>query len=277
MRRIRLLPAAVFVIAGLITAPTLAQTTDSAWSWNLGLGLASINFPAYRGSAVRQTLALPVPSMSFTSPRFQLNRQGARLSLLDFSGIRFRISASGSLPVNSDDVPLREGMPDLDPSFELGPAAIIDLPCPAPWVCVQETLLRGVIASDFKSLSGIGWTLQPRLKILHSHGNNGLGQHDWRFTVGPMLASRRYHDYFYSVDTKFVTSTRPEYKANGGFSGWRSSLSYSYQRGRFGASLYAAFDQLSDSRFIDSPLVDSQSYVMAGVYLRWYFLGSNLP
>ena len=252
-----------------------AQASEQDYSWKLGVGSAGISFPAYRGSSQRQSLLLPVPALSFTSPRFQLNRQGARLSLLDFGWLRFRLSASGSLPVDSDDVPLREGMPDLDPSFELGPAAVIQLPCPSSWQCHQETLLRGVVASDFESFSGIGWTLQPRIKIQHSRGELASGQFDWRLTFGPVIASRRYHDYFYSVDSQFADTNRSQYEATGGFSGWRSSVTWRYQKGDIGVSFYAAFDQLSDSVFVDSPLVDSRDYFLAGAFLRWYFRSSE--
>ncbi len=242
------------------------------YSWELGAGLASLSFPAYRGSDVRETLVLPVPSISISSPRFRLNRQGARLSLLETPWLRVRLSASGSLPVDSDDVPLRAGMPDLDPSFELGPAAIIELPCTAPFVCQQQTLLRGVIASDFRSLTSIGWTLQPRLSLKYSQGSQNL-----RLTLGPVVASRRYHDYFYSVAAQFETSARPRYAASGGFSGWRSSASYNYQKGRFGASVYMAYDALADASFADSPLLETTDYLLGGLYLRWTFFSSKNP
>lgn len=254
----------------------LAQQASPGYSWKLGVSLAGVSYPAYRGSSVHDNLVLPVPALSFTSPRIKLDRKGARLELLNLPGVRFRLSASGSLPVNSDDVPLRQDMPDLDPSIELGPAAVIDLPCPPPWYCKQETLLRGVIASDLKSIHGIGWTLQPRLTVGFVHNSKRRpGQHRARLTLGPLWASRQYHDYFYSVDAQYATAQRPAYTARSGFSGWRSSFSYNYQRGRLGGALYVAFDDIGGSQFANSPLVETDHYLMAGFYLRWYLWSSD--
>lgn len=264
------------LISGLAISSTAhAQSFWSQLQWQIGAGAAGISFPAYRGSAVREHIALPVPALSVRAPRFQLGRDGARINLFESTWLSFRLSASGSLPVDSDDVPLREGMEDLDPSFEIGPAAVIELPCAGRWSCKQETLLRGVIASDFRSASAIGWTLQPRIKIKYARGDRATGQLQSRITFGPLWASRRYHDYFYTVGNADVTASRPAYAASGGFSGYRSSLSVSWRWQRWGASLYSSYDRIDDASFYNSPLVERDDYLMAGVFIRHYFWSSE--
>lgn len=258
------------------TEPTLPDADSGHFRWDAGLGLASLSFPAYRGSKVREVLALPVPIVSFSSKHLSLSRDGAKLDVYDTRRVRFNLSAAGSLPVDSDDVPLREGMPDLNPSIELGPALIIALPCWSGWTCVQETLARGVIASDFEQIETIGWTLQPRLKLRRSAPATRRHRHDWELTAGPVYATRRYHDYFYTVEAPYATAERPAYAARSGFSGWRFSATHVYQFGDFGIYSYVSYDNLRDSAFADSPLLETKDYILGGIMMRWTLWGSHL-
>ena len=44
----------------MVLAPVASQGEGTVSIWDAGLGLASLSFPAYRGSKVREVLALPV-------------------------------------------------------------------------------------------------------------------------------------------------------------------------------------------------------------------------
>lgn len=246
------------------------------FSWTAGLGLASLSFPAYRGSKVRETLALPVPVVSFTSRNFSLSRDGAKVDVFDSQRIHFNLSAAGSLPVDSDDVPLRDGMPDLNPSIELGPALIVELPCWRNWTCLQETQARGVVASDFSQVDTIGWTLHPRINLRRNAPVTQRHRHEFEFTAGPVYATRRYHEYFYAVPDEYATEQRPAYQARSGFSGWRFSLTHVYKFGNIGIYSYAAYDNLRDSAFVDSPLLETKDYILGGIMMRWVLWGSDL-
>ncbi len=274
----RLLCALFMTVGAAVSAHATEphQESQQGFVWDAGVSFASLSFPAYRGSKVRETLALPLPSFSFSSEKLSLGRDGAKVDVYDARRVHFNLSAAGSLPVDSDDIPLRSGMPDLSPSIELGPALIIVLPCWRGWVCLQETLARGVIASDFEQVETIGWTLQPRLTFRRSAPKQARHKHDWDITLGPVYATRLYHDYFYTVEPRFATTERPAYQARSGFSGWRFSLTHVYQFGEFGIYSYVSYDNMRDTAFADSPLLETKDYVLGGIALRWTLWGSHI-
>ena len=76
----------------------------------IGAGAAGISFPDYRGSSEQQTYVLPLPYIVYRGERFRADRDGIRGLLFDHPRVAFDVSMSGSVPVNSDDNPQREGM-----------------------------------------------------------------------------------------------------------------------------------------------------------------------
>ncbi len=276
---LRSLVAMVLLACTAVTSaaePPPEPVPERSYSWDAGLGMASLSFPAYRGSSVRENLALPIPIVSFTSEKFSLGRGGAKVDVYDTRLVHFNLSAAGSLPVNSDDVPLRSGMPDLNSSIELGPVLIVTIPCWKGWTCLQETQARGVIASDFKQVETIGWTLHPRISVRRNAPSTDIHRHEFEFTAGPVYATRRYHEYFYSVAPEYATAERPAYQARSGFSGWRFSLTHVYEFGNFGIYSYASYDNMRDTAFVDSPLLETKDYILGGVMMRWLLWGSDL-
>ena len=80
--------------------------------------------------------------------------------LLDLSGY-------GSVPVNSDDNSARTGMPDLDPTFELGPALKIKLWYEKEYKTKIDLTLpvRAFFSTDFSSVRHEGWVFSPRINF----------------------------------------------------------------------------------------------------------------
>src|SRR5208282_2019766 len=95
--------------------------------WEAGLGLGVFSFPAYRGSDKVENYVLPVPYLDYRGDFFKADRNGVRGDFFDSDRLEISISAAASPPTRSDDVPLREGMPDLKATAELGPEADLRL------------------------------------------------------------------------------------------------------------------------------------------------------
>jgi hypothetical protein len=114
----------------------------------------------------------------------------------------------------------------------------------------------------------IGWVIDPHLNLdIDSPG----GANGWKLGLasGPLFATRRYNDYFYSVAPQYATPQRPAYTAGAGFSGVQLGISLTKRFPRYWTGAYVRYDTLTGATFADSPLVRSNSYWSAGVGFAW--------
>src|SRR5262249_13765393 len=93
--------------------------------------------------------------------------------------------------------------------------------------------------------------------------------------VGPLFATRRYNDYFYTVAPQYATTGRPAYQASGGFSGTQTVISLTKRFPRYWTGAYVRYDTLSGATFADSPLVRRNSYWSAGIAVAWMIKQSS--
>lgn len=250
------------------------RAADTLPVWEAGPGLALLAYPDYRGAEHMNYQVLPVPNLIYRGDRFRLNRDGFRAQLLESARLELSLSAAFALPGNNDtaDSP-RLGMPELMPTFEIGPSFDWWL---APyerdqWNWRARLPLRAVAASDFSTLEQAGWLAHPHLQV------DRRGQLDrWGFVValrgGALFATRKYHAYFYEVQPQFATAARPAYEGEGGYSGARFSAYVGVGRGRWRVGLGVLNDWLGGAAFADSPLVQTDSATVIGLgvtYRLW--------
>src|SRR5690349_2601489 len=109
-------------LVALLGAATLAVPAFARDEplWELGLGVAGVHFPDYRGSSHERNYALPAPYIVYRGDIVQADRGGLRGRIARSENLDLTLSAGASLPVESKDNPVRFGMPDLKPSVELG-------------------------------------------------------------------------------------------------------------------------------------------------------------
>lgn len=110
--------SAGLIASALAAAPARAQ---EAPLWEAGAGVAVINFPHYRGSDQRRTWLLPFPYVVYRGEFLQVDEQGLRGLFFKSERTELNLSVSGSIPIDSNDNHARRGMPDLDPTLEIGP------------------------------------------------------------------------------------------------------------------------------------------------------------
>lgn len=239
--------------------------------WELGLGLAGLTIPDYRGSDEQRGYLLPLPYVQYRGEVFQIDREGAHGKLLAAERVRLELSVAAGPLARSDDNEARRDMPDIDPTVEVGPSLEIYLTDDRAWKL--ELPLRTVIATDLTHAEGIGWVFAPSLN--YRMGNN----HGWGggIAIGPLYASEKYHDYYYEVLPAFATATRPAYDAPGGYSGSRLTFSASRRFPDFWVGAFARYDRLSGAAFEDSPLVKQKSSFMAGVGIAWVLAEAKRP
>ena len=267
----RLLP--ILAAGAIWLATTVPQVlADQLPLWELGVGIAAIDFPDYRGADERTSYVLPLPYVVYRGDIFRIDRDGVRGRFFKTDAVELDLSLNASIPVKSEDNQARQGMPDLDPTFEIGPTLNITLyRGPTGQSAVELRLpVRGVFATDFTHARGAGVVFEPQL-TLDLHRLTPLS--GWRAgaAVGPVFGDSRYHAYYYSVDPAFATPTRPAYSAPGGYGGTQLTLSTSRRFPSFWVGAFARFDQLSGAVFDDSPLIRRQQAFAFGFAVAYVF------
>lgn len=244
--------------------------------WEAGLGIASIYMPDYRGSKHYRMYALPFPYMVYRGDKLRLDRQGLRGVFFDTERVYLDFSAAASAPVDSSDNDLRAGMPDLDPALQLGPSLKINV-----WGR-EETRkfinialpVRKVVVTNFSRYEAQGYLANPLINLNYGR----FHPYEWNLGLayGPIYTDRQYHDYYYSVSSRYATDERPEYHARSGFSGTRLTLTASTRRGKYWIAGFAIYDNLANSVIRDSPLVEANYSFLLGLTASWLFGKSDI-
>ena len=268
----RAITRGLLLAAGLAALPALAEQLPL---WEAGAGVAAINFPEYRGSDERQSYVLPLPYFVYRGDFLQVDDQRVRGLFFKNERAEMDVSINGSVPVKSNDNGARRGMPDLDPTLEIGPSlnfflhrsddrkVKLDLRLP----------LRAVLATNLRHAKHAGWIFQPNLNI---DVRDVLGNDGWNLGLlaGPVFADRRYHQYLYNVDPAFASADRPAYSASGGYAGSQFIAALSKRFPAFWVGGFMKWDTLQGAVFADSPLVRTRQYFTAGIGVAWVFARS---
>lgn len=265
----------IFFLAAslLLWAMSSFACADELPLWEAGFGFTGLSLPDYRGSEEQRGYVLPLPYLVYRGELLKMDRKGLRGLLFSSDRVEVNISADAGVPVRSGRNAARAGMPNLDPSFQIGPLLEVCLvrDCDSDRSVQFRLPVRAVFASDFSYLSGRGFVVNPHLNV--DFGNLGSGgRWNFGFAVGPLFATEQYHDYYYEVSSPYaVPGTRSAYDAAGGYSGSLLILAISrrFESAWFGA--FARYDELSGAVFADSPLVKTKHSLMAGFGLAWIF------
>ena len=238
--------------------------------WEAGAGIAAISFPDYRGAAGRHGYLLPVPVFVYRGDIFQIDREKVRGLLFKSKCTELDISINGSVPIHSDGNPVREEMPDLDPTIELGPSLNVSLAKTDRATLVLRLPLRAVIASNFRSIHGAGALANPNFNL-------DLKAQRWRLglVAGVLFADQKYHDHFYGVAPEYARPGRPTYRAPGGYSGAQFIAALSRRFEPVWVAGFVKYDVLNRAAFASSPLVERRSNLSAGVAVTWVFAQSG--
>jgi len=239
--------------------------------WEAGVGIGATTLPHYRGSNQSRTWVLPIPYVDYRGEVFKAGDRRYRGLLGD--RIELEFSLSGSPPAKDNDA--RRGMPDLDPTLEIGPSLNIALYRSDNRKESLEVRLpvRTVFSSDFSHVRQAGWVFQPNLSL---DFKNALGSRGWNLGLQGSLiyTDRRYNRYFYAVDPMFARADRPAFDPSGGYGGLNLLAAVSKRFPGFWVGGFAKWDSVSGAVFADSPLVKTRSNLSGGLAIAW-ILGAS--
>lgn len=266
------LPLVLLVANLLIAAPAFAEQVPQ---WEAGAGMEVIDIPQYRGSNERRNYLLPVPYFIYRGNVLKIDRQRVRGLFYHNDYAELDFSVNGSVPVN--DSVVRRGMPDLDPTLEIGPSLNFYLYESKSNEAHLEFRMpvRLAIASDFSYLHDVGWILQPQLNL---DVENAFNQRGWNMGVGagPIFTDRRYNQFYYGVDARYALPNRPAYNVGGGYAGSQFVITLSKRFPGIWVGGFIRWDTLVGAAFEESPLVKSKKYAAAGFAISWIFMESSI-
>jgi MipA family protein len=242
--------------------------------WEAGIGHAVIDFPDYPGADQRTTSPLPLPYFVYRGEKLKVGREGIRGLFFESDRVELDFSGNASIPVKSTHNQARQGMPDLDPTFQIGPTLNFTLHRDEQRKLQLRLPVRAVVASDFTHATGAGFVFEPELVLDLSKLALAPG---WRFGigVGPLFADRRYHAYYYDVDPQFATPQRPAYRAPAGYDGMQLLLSTSRRFNNWWVGAFVRYQSLDGAVFRDSPLVKQRYALSGGFGVAWVFARSG--
>ncbi|WP_331344812.1 MipA/OmpV family protein [Cellvibrio sp. UBA7661] len=237
--------------------------------WELGLGVGAVSGPDYRGSDEYRSFISPIPYFVYRGKIIRSDRDGVRGNFLRTDQYEFTVSASASITPETDKSTLREGMPELGSTLELGPSLNINLTGDSfaegwhlqiPW--------RAVFAIGAEDSGYIGSVFTPQFVY-----RNKLQEWTFTYRAGVAFASEGYHDYYYKVDHDYVTATRNYFDASGGYSGWNNQAAFSRKFNHNGINTQLAFfiryDNIEGADFTNSSLVVSNHSYRGGIAFIW--------
>lgn len=265
--------AVVRVALLYLTSLVAAHAAES--QLELGIGFGGVSLPDYRGADEQSNYVVPWPFVVYEHEKFSLDRQGLRGRLFGRSDLSVLLSLNAGVPVNSDENSTRAGMPDLDPSVEIGPELDWRWRRSGAQRLGFKLPVRAVLATDLTYADAIGWVAHPQIAWAYVPRTRG----DWDIdaVAGPLFAGDRYHDYYYSVATDYAAPGRPAYDARAGYSGFRSSIGGSRRFGRYWAGGYVRYEYLRGAAFDDSPLYKRDHALMLGLGFAYLFKTADRP
>jgi outer membrane scaffolding protein for murein synthesis (MipA/OmpV family) len=231
---------------------------------DLGLGGGAMFYPDYLGSKNNNILFIPYPYISYKSEKLNIDREGLKKKFLNYGNFSLEVSAAGSLPVSSSGA--REGMNDLDPALELGPALIYTAYQNETLSLKIDLPLRAVISTDFKGVDYRGYIYELRGELEYK-----LNDYEVQFHTGFMYSDMKYHDYLYGVKTNDITTSRASYQAKAGYTAYKTSLGLSKRFDNIWAGAFIRHYSLNESSIASSPLVERNSALYGGAFIAYIF------
>ncbi|NEW60916.1 MipA/OmpV family protein [Sulfurovum sp. bin170] len=238
---------------------------NTASELDLGLGVGTLYYPDYLGSDSSSTLVFPYPYIDYRSKNLKIDKDGLKQQIFSIDSLSVRVSMSGSLPVKASKA--REGMDELDLAGEIGPALVYSLYEDSGFSVKLDLPIRAVVSTDLEGIDYRGYIYELKAMIEYESEDGYL----YQFHTGGVWGDSRYHNYIYGVEERFVTDDRDHYKAEAGYSGYKTSFGISKKFEKVWAGAFVRHYTLRGTIFEDSPLMRKDSAIYSGVFVAYLF------
>ncbi len=232
---------------------------------DLGIGVGEMNYPDYLGSNHSNSIVIPFPFIDYKSKKLDIDQNGIKKQLFSINELSLRLSINGSLPVTSSGA--REGMSNLDPSGEIGPALVYTLYHKQGLVIKLDFPIRVIMSTNFKTnITYRGYKSDPKIALDYKF-NNYLFQ----FQTGGVWGDSKFNKYIYNVDNSSVTENRKRYKAKAGYIGYKTSIGLSKKLKKIWIGGFIRYYDLTGAVSKNSPLKEENSALYSGLFVAYLF------
>jgi outer membrane scaffolding protein for murein synthesis (MipA/OmpV family) len=248
--------------------------------WELGFGAGGLYSPEYPSSSEKTTRGLGLPYIVYRGDVLRVgDGQTFRAVAFENDRVELDLSFAAAFDSDSDDNELRQGMPDLDYLFQVGPQAKIHLanllfPDQSTGALTLALQARGVFSTDLGSINQRGYVFEPMVQ--YKHFGLWSPKLDATISLKPQWASRQLHQYFFDVTSEFQTQSRSAYRSDSGYFG--TGLNF-YGNYRINEKLNAFFGVQMMSHHgaanIDSPLYEKDFTVGFGAGFIYKLFASD--
>ena len=245
----------------------LAQAADD-YVLEIGAGMALGQLPEYPGSPDDYQFILPLPYIYYRDESLTIDRRAITDQLYTNGDFSLSLSASGSIPVDSDDDSLRAGMPDLGWVAELGPSLEYTL---SDELSLAWQIRKATGLND-GSIENVGWRSNAVLTWQRALLSNlKFGELNFNAQLAINYGDSRYHQYYYGVDDEYARASRLSYSANSGLSSTSLSAGITWRYQQLWLGMYFKHFNLSLAANRQSPLLIERNQTSFGLAFAWIF------
>lgn len=234
--------------------------------WEAGLAAGAGYVPDYPGADRYRTRAAVLPVFIYRGPVLRIDGGSVSGRLARSSDWELDLSANGAFNANNNA--LRQGMPDLDYLFGVGPQAIYKGLKTWPGKPTLHLKLRAILSTDFSRVDSRGISFDPQLRwrLPNVAGTPAT----LSLSLQPSWASRSLQSYFYQVNPSEATAIRPAYNARAGYMGTEAGITLSHRPLRdVSWFVTARLLSLHGAANTASPLLRDKSNVSVGAGVVW--------
>lgn len=234
--------------------------------YELGLGMGAVSYPSYIGSKSINNLVAPLPYIRYHKDKTSIGKGGIKYLFFDDNKLSLDLSLGASLPVDSSGSAVREGMSDLDFALEIGPRLNYTLYDDKEHKVTFRLPVRAVVSTNIQNIDTQGFLVAPNVD--YKFRKNKV---QFRAKTGPIWADKTYHNYFYGVSKSDETAQRASYNAQGGYNGYRNTLSLKYTQNAWNYGAFVSYFNIDGAVFEDSPLVETTNALFVGSFISYTF------
>lgn len=255
----------------------LSLNVIKAAELEMGVGVFATSLPKYLGSDEQNNYLLPFPYFYYKSDQLEVDRNAFTGYLWQSNRWSLDISASGSIPVKSDETKAREGMPDIDFVGEIGP--VINYYLTGDHHATTQAYLgfhiRKAFASDFSSFNAVGWKYGPSLTYHQEIASVFSGDLSIESKINVDFADDNYLNYYYGVSEQYAHNDRIVFDAKGGYKGTSLGLGFTWDNDKIWLGSFVQYQNLNGAKQQESALVKKTSNWSVGLGVVWIFYKNN--
>lgn len=234
--------------------------------WEMGIATGAGYVPDYPGSDRARARAAILPILIYRGPLLRIENGSIYGRIKQTSNWELNLSANGAFNANNNAD--RQGMPDLDYLFGLGPQLIYRGWQDQPGSPTLRMKLRAIMSTDLQRIDQRGTSFEPELqwriaRIADTPATLSL-------SIQPGWGSQSLQSYFYQVNTEEATAARPAFTARAGYMGTEAGLTLTHKpQPDFSWFITARLLSLHGTANRHSPLLRDNSNFSIGAGVVW--------